>query len=317
VWLVALCAATCAAVACGGDDDNLDEPAGGSGGAGGSAGSTGKGGSGKGGTTNGKGGSSGQAGDGNAQAGSDSGQAGNGQAGDGSVGGSSGQAGANAGGVAGAGTSADLGCLGDPLPGTVNASIVISGTVTAVGAGLLAGATVEGHLRANDNQLDSDTTLADGVFTLTLDTGTTPLDAYLSLTATTYVDTFVYPPVPFIADVNPPLFMVTDTQLDAAALAGGVTRDADTGVAYVLVIDCNGDPIEGATITTLPAGDLLYTANGIPSAAATSTDADGRAIVFNLPADDLTVDAEVGGTSLREHILQLRADAVTVTAVMP
>ena len=315
-WLVTLCSATSLAVACGGDDDNDDTPAAGSGGSAGTAGSAGKGGSG------GKGGTSGAAGENNSSAGAGQAGDGNGQAGDGNVGGAAGEAGSNGAAGAGAGAGnvpdADLSCLGATLGTEAVDPLSISGIVVAVGVGVVQDAAVAALNVSDDASLADTTSNAGGAYTLVIDSNTDPVDAYLSVTATGYLDSYVYPPVPFLASTaTTSLVMVTSTQRSDGATAGGVTLEAGTGLVYVLVVDCNGDPIEGATISSSPGGDVVYVENDVPSAAATATDASGRAIIFNVGPGDVEVDAEIDGTSLREHTVNARADAFTFTAVIP
>jgi hypothetical protein len=233
-----------------------------------------------------------------------------------------GEAGASDGGVAGAAMGGappeHLGCLGDPLPETAPDDVVTSGRVTTWSAVIIDGALVEGRAVADDGLLDDDTTGLNGAFSLTLPTGGTPLDAYLHVSSTGNVDSYVYPPVPFAAASARDVPLITTALRTGVADEANVMLEADTGLVYLQVLDCNGDPIEGATVTTTPPGDVSYTAGSfVPVADATSTGAAGTAYIFNLPPGNVEVDATVDGYSLREHTLQVRANVTTITSVVP
>jgi hypothetical protein len=233
-----------------------------------------------------------------------------------------GEGGASDGGVAGAamgGTPPEhLGCLSDPLPETAPDNVVTSGLVTTLGAVIIDGALVEGRAVADDGLLDDDTTGLNGAFSITLPTGGTPLDAYLRVSSTGNVDSYVYPPLPFAADYQRDVPLITTALRTGLADEADVMLEADTGLLYLQVLDCNGDPIEGATVTTIPPGDVSYTADSfVPVPNATSTGASGTAYVFNLPPGNVEVDATMAGYSLREHTIQVRANVTTITSVVP
>ena len=144
-------------------------------------------------------------------------------------------------------------------------------------------------------------------------------DGYLRSTATGFLDTYLYPPAPLAASTDQAFaVMVTSGTFDLlGSLAIG---DAPTdGLAQMLVIvaDCNNDPVQGAVVTTSPAGTVRYNSNGFPSDTATVTGADGIAYVFNVTPGTVTVDASLDAMSFREHELTARADVLTSTVVQP
>jgi hypothetical protein len=292
--------------ACGGDEDDNGASSGGSGGSGGSSGGTGG---------TGSGGDMG-----------DSGETGTDQGGTGATGsGGTGEAGAASGGADAGGAAGAAGapaeppeCLGDPLPETIDAEITISGLVTGWGGGGLEDATVEARDASDEGLLLSDTSDVTGAYALALDTGEAPLDAFLRVSAINRLDSYIYPPVPFIASVlDADLPLITSGLRTTAANAAEVTLEADTGLLYVLVIGCDGAPIPGATVTTDPPGELRYTEGGLPSVTATATDDTGGALIFNVPPGDVELDASINGFSLREHTFEVRADVMTISAIVP
>jgi hypothetical protein len=97
----------------------------------------------------------------------------------------------------------------------------------------------------------------------------------------------------------------------------GQTQQAGKGMIGLVVADCNGVPLAGATVTSEPAGTVVYDNGSLPSSSATSTGADGRAYIFNVTAGTVNVRASSGGMTLRAHDINARADVVTTTAIEP
>jgi hypothetical protein len=236
-----------------------------------------------------------------------------------SSGGSAGSTGSGKGGTTGAGGALPqtLECLGDTLPETAPDNVGLSGLVTTLGNVIIDGALVEGRATSNDGLLGDDTSALNGSYELTLPTDGAPLDAYLLVSADGSVDSYVYPPTPFVDDDVFDVPLITSELRDGIADEANVALEADKGLLYVFVRDCNGDPIEGAIVTTNPAADLSYTGGFVPAPDATSTDGSGAAYVFNLPPGDVEVDASIDGYSLREHTVEVRPDVMTITSVVP
>jgi hypothetical protein len=104
-------------------------------------------------------------------------------------------------------------------------------------------------------------------------------------------------------------------------------QELNTGMIGILVTDCLGNPLQGATVSAAngggPVGDQpIYNAGGTPSGMATVTDVDGIGIITNIPAGTTTIDAQFQGYNMREHVVQIRVagapdNALTTTIVIP
>lgn len=223
----------------------------------------------------------------------------------------------------GSGGGGPFGCLGDPLPSTAPAMITVGGksvTVGLNGQSPLGNVTIEVFQGTSTTPITSTTSNAMGDYSVNLTTGGTPLDGYLKGTIATYKDTYVYPPYPLAADVdNAAALLITQSTFNLLqGLSGAQSQNAANGFIGVLVTDCDQNPVAGATVTSNPPGtDVKYNQGGIPAAAATSTDTDGLAYIFNVPAGMVTVDAVAQGNSLREHAINARANVITTTIVAP
>jgi hypothetical protein len=210
-------------------------------------------------------------------------------------------------------------CLGDPLPTTAPATITVTGTVTQGVISPAAGgdAAVTAYRTGNATPLATTTTAANGTFTLTISTGGTPVDGYLQITKTGYITTFAYPPAPLAANATESAIIVTTTEFGGLSQAAGVTQDPTKGFIALVVENCDGAAIAGATVSSTPAGTYKYNADGLPSSTATVTAADGIAYIFNVTAGDAVVSANGGGHTLRSHTVAANTTGIVLTAVTP
>ncbi len=211
-------------------------------------------------------------------------------------------------------------CLGDPLPTVAADPIDVGGETSEVGAGgatPLAGVVVT-LFSAGDAVLGNDTSDAQGLYSVNLATGGTPLDGYLRATAAGYLDTYLYPPAPLAASTDAArAIMVTPGTFSLLANLAGVKPAKGAGNVLVIVLDCDDAPVQGAVVTASPAGTVRYNSGTFPSDTATSTAADGIAYILNVAPGTVTVDATVNGMSLREHDVVARSGTLTTTIVGP
>lgn len=212
-------------------------------------------------------------------------------------------------------------CAGEPAPTTAVDPLTVAGAVTDLLSGTpIAGATVEARRQAGGTLLDTDTTAADGSFSLSASTGGTPLAAYLQLTAGGYPGTYFYPADPFAADATGlGVRAITSSALSLAYVLAGIgVQTPGTGTTVAIVTDCDGVPIQGATVGFAPAaGALRYLAGGTPSPSATSTDASGVALGMNAPPGATSVSAQFNGVSLESHAFVSTASGLTGTLIHP
>lgn len=219
--------------------------------------------------------------------------------------------------------ASELTCLGAELPTSAPNNVSIDGTVFLLdeleevpdNSVLVAARRAD-----NDVELDSDTSAGGGAFALTAMTGMVPIEVYFHASGGGNLTSRLYPAVPVAGDMAATRVVVWDTQArDDVTLAAGVTQSGTAGLLVVGLVDCAGAPIADATVSLAPAGgDLVYAGNdGLPDPGRTATGLQGLAYVFNVPPGDVTVDADVGGQSLREHTVEAVADEITATTVQP
>ncbi len=111
--------------------------------------------------------------------------------------------------------------------------------------------------------------------------------------------------------------MLTPANFDLAATLGGANNTPGTAFIGIQLYDAAKAPVAGATVTSTPAGTVRYSQNGVPSRNASSSDVDGIAYIFSVPAGIVTLNATKSGITFHSHSVNARADQVTTTIVQP
>ena len=169
------------------------------------------------------------------------------------------------------------------------------------------------------------TTDADGAFSLTHGTGTARRDLYFHVTANGYLDSYFFPALPLVGDIDATILLFTSEgvgQLATALQQMGVAATPDPAKALLIVsvIDCNGGPVGAAKVKTSSLeGTMVYLDTGVtPNVSATQTDpTTGSALILNASPTSLTVDATVTEMPLRTHSFTAFAGAMTQTEIQP
>jgi hypothetical protein len=178
-------------------------------------------------------------------------------------------------------------------------------------------ARVDAFLTGNASSLDSAITDSSGAFSLTVATAGIPLDGYIRARRSGYLDTYTFPSAPLPASISRSFTMLTPSVFGLLSGFLGVTQTAGNGWIAVVVVDCTGNPVAGAAVSTTPPGTVRYDDNSGPSSTASVTGTDGQAYVFNVGAGNVVVAASVGTTTFRSHTVVAVADQITVTLVAP
>ncbi len=215
------------------------------------------------------------------------------------------------------GPAAGFECLGQALPTTAPALVNLSGQVRTYTSSPISGASVVAFRVGNATALDSTVTNTPGQYSIGITTGGTPVNGYLRVTDGTHMPTYAYPAVPLATDVTENVLMISSTEFGVLAAAAGITPVAGKGFIGVVVKNCQGTAIAGAKVTTSPAGEVRYNAAGFPSSTASSTDSTGIAYVANVTAGNVTIMATASGHTLRQHVVNAAADAITLTEIQP
>lgn len=232
----------------------------------------------------------------------------------------------DAGTVADAGATSDggdFGCRGQPLPRGAVASFTVDGLVTAPAG--FSRVNVDGALielfGANGTVLASTDSRDAGRYALSAEIGCEPLDGYVrgSKPDAGFYDIYYYPPAPWRRSRSSlELVILDDAARNLVSMIANVMIMNGTAVLALGVNDCAGEPVVGATVTSVPAGDVRYVApNGIPTDQDMATTSKGQLLIFNLPPGPVQVTATARGTTFTVRTVIGRADAITSTNLTP
>jgi hypothetical protein len=213
-----------------------------------------------------------------------------------------------------------LACLGKPLPSTAKASVKIAGTVMDpfTPSDSPAGAAIEAFLVGNSGSVFSETLGAMGEFSHDQGTGQVPHDFYMKTAPNGFIPSLYYPPVPLAADLNATIFVFTPANLGPIGALAGLTFDTTKAVFTVVVTDCNGKALGGATVSSEPPGDVRYFINSAPNPSAVSTDSMfGLVLIANVPAVSVTIKGQYMGMELRSHTMDAQPGYHIMTGIQP
>jgi hypothetical protein len=216
------------------------------------------------------------------------------------------------------GPAAGFECLGQALPTTAPPSIIVTGQTKGNVLTPNALSNVEVLVsRTGADTIGADTSNTPGFYSITVATGGTPVNGYLQLKKSGYITTYAYPAVPLAGDATENVLMVTPTEFSLLAQAAGITPTPGAGFIGIVVKNCAGTPIQGATVSSTPGGTVLYNVAGVPNSQAAATAADGVAYIANVTAGNVTVKSTASGHTLRQHVVNARGDAITLTEIQP
>lgn len=223
--------------------------------------------------------------------------------------------------MADAGVMYDFGCLGMAFPTTAVDPIMSNGVIAdAYDMALLDAVAMEWFKTSDDMSVATATTNAMGQYAASITTGATPFQGYVRLMKANYLPQYTYPPTPWATSPQTHVHGMVSVAT-AATLAGAlmVTLDPADGHALVIVEDCDGTPVEGATVTVTPTPDrLVYLdAGGSLPTMGTMTTASGRALAINVAVGTVDITVQHAGHMYRAWPVKTRASSLTVNYRRP
>jgi hypothetical protein len=212
-------------------------------------------------------------------------------------------------------------CLGEPLPTSAADPLTVSGAVNEAkisGTSPVVGATVEVFRRSGGGAIATATSGSGGAYTIAVDTDGQPLDTYVRASSGSLLKTELYAASPVVANATSSSFILTSlTLLDLAAGTVGANQTSGRGAATLSIVDCDGNPVEGATVTGFGQARVYYAVDSRPNQAATATSADGLAFVFDVTPGNVQINAMVDGEALRANPIAIRANTLSLAQIAP
>lgn len=161
-------------------------------------------------------------------------------------------------------------------------------------------------------------------FSVTHTTGMAQRDIYFHVHANGYLDTYYYPALPLVGDLDVTILLFTTQGMGQLAnvlnqMGVNFTPDPSKATLIVAVVDCNDDAVGAATVATSSDGTMVYLDTGVtPNVMAHQTDpTTGSALIVNASPVTVMVDATVSGMPLRGHSINGYAGAVTQAEIQP
>lgn len=208
----------------------------------------------------------------------------------------------------------DLSCHGAPLPGHAPGTVAVDGfTVDSYALAGVAGATVELVRISDDQVLAATSSTAEAGVSLELTMAGAPVAGYFRTAKAGYVTSHLYPSGPVVADqMNVALPLIPPAWRDELAWYAGVELDPTRGIVSVIVTDCRGARVEGATVTFDPPVEVVYWDPTFTDASADRTTINGHAWAFNVPAGDVRATVTLDGITWRDWPMRSFADGRTL-----
>ena len=214
-------------------------------------------------------------------------------------------------------------CLGQPLPTTAPPSVTLTGVVTEIsmtGGGEPMSNAKLALYPAEGEVVTTTTSDAQGNYSMSVPTGGTPFDGYVLANGSGELVTYAFPSRPFDSNTELAITMITQQTLMLAAEVANVPIMNNTAQFAIVIVDCNGTPLSGATLTSSASAmsSVRYASGGLPSPSATSTDASGEVFVFNVAPGGFTVAGkDANGDTLRSHDVIGVGQGLTVALLQP
>jgi hypothetical protein len=207
-------------------------------------------------------------------------------------------------------------CVGQPLATSAPQTISFTGLVTDAQNG---NPMPNQNLALEDpigNPLGNANTDPNGRFLFPYSTSGRPVDGhFFAATMPTNAAALVYPPHPYASDTVADFVVYQNSTVQSLVFACGSNYDSTKGVIALIVEDCDGHPLAGATVQRPQASaGLCY--GGVSSASV--TDQTGKVLVFSLLPATVTVSAMTsGGLTLYPRDVMVQPNSVTELVLQP
>jgi hypothetical protein len=214
-------------------------------------------------------------------------------------------------------------CADDVVPDTAPDTLTLGGLVeeNALASNPAQDAVVDVFLISDETTpVDSDTTGADGRYQVTVSTGGAPVSISGRMTKTDRIPLWIYPPRPMFADAdNVDGLILNSFEVSFLDNSFGQSFDESKGFVIVIVTDCLGNGVAGATVTIEPdTGVRRYGDDeGFPSASRTATGASGFAYFLNVEPGTISVSASTSSRTFDTHSMGVHAGATNGTVMLP
>ena len=218
----------------------------------------------------------------------------------------------------------DFSCRGRPRGTGGQAELLITGKATRAGFVRTPMPGIQLDLLTLDGTVLTTTVTDDaGTYRLVFDAGCYPLDGEVRATHPPddagFALSYSVPDEPWRFDrKNLELVMFDSSTSGLAAAIAAVTLVDGGAVLAMTVVDCLGNPVQGALVSVAGGGDVRYVgAAGLPVTSQTSTAASGDLVIFNILGSSADVTATFDGGVIGQRVIPVHAGAASGTFLSP
>jgi hypothetical protein len=215
-----------------------------------------------------------------------------------------------------AGKTYDFSCHGQALPQKAADPVVVGALINDSYSGsLLSDVSVALIATEGDEVLAAGASKADGTATFEIATHNQAVRSYGRMSRDGHVTSYLYPSRPLWRDEsNVFLPILSPAWREELAGHAGVALDPTAGIVAVIVTDCAGKRVEGATVTfDAPGVTVAYWDPTFTDASATQTTMNGHAWGFNVPAGEVLATVRFGDVVYRDWPVKSFADSRTLS----
>ena len=209
-------------------------------------------------------------------------------------------------------STADLSCVGMPDALAAPSTSMTGRVVSELGGTPISGATVVLLSPMLDAPLATAVTGVDGSYLAPLARTSGVSATYRKVSAEGYLDAYGFDS----ADAESPAtdMMLTHDQAAQLYQDAGLTLDPAAGTLLVVVADCAGHTVRGATVTVAGAKRVVYLGDDTHfDLNAISTSGDSGVLLLGVPEGQVDVAIEVDGIAYRSQPIASHAGAVTTS----
>ena len=210
----------------------------------------------------------------------------------------------------------DFSCIDMPQPARATDAITLDGyTNDSYSGGLLPDVTVDLFTADADALISTTWSDAIGQYGFALSTGNQPIRTYARMRRAGHVTSYLYPSHAYWRDeTNVFLPVLSPEWRDELAGHAGVELDPGKGIVGVIVSDCAGERVEGATVAfDPPAEAVAYWDPTFTDGSATTTSLNGHAWGFNIPAGEVHATITIGDVTYSDWPVRSFADGRTLS----
>ncbi len=212
-----------------------------------------------------------------------------------------------------------LACLGHAASTTAADPVAVTGKVFAIDhyqVSATAGTGIALHARSNDATIATASSAADGSFAMAVESHGAPVDGYFTVTAAGALPSRIDPGTPLLGGESELLVVAADAEVARWYADAGAPYVANSGALVTVAVDCDTQPVRGATLVSSPGNPIYYDDDAPRWDPSLTASTNGYALVVGASATT-AVTASIGATQLPARTVTAPSGTLTVALLPP